>query len=267
MRHITALTTILFLCFCFPVQAKISANHKAGAIIIGPANDNECIIATEGAIRWNSAGSTHEMCDGTQWRRMITTTAPGEPSTPSSLPGYFVLSANLWNGGQSALGGPDALCLDDLTNNDWMGKADAQNRGLLVSNRVRAFLCTTAYCKNLLPGVTYHFAASGYPAIGGAPLTIGLDGSAPGDTVNWTGTNYFGADAYYWSGRALTGDPFFWGSTPHTSTSTAVCNNYNSTSGSHSARIGHTNRTDEARWNAGTGACSGTRHLLCVVDP
>lgn len=261
------LVFLAFLFLSFPAQAEISANYKAGAVVIGPADDHECVLATEGALRWSSAGNTHEMCDGSQWRRMITTAEPGEPFTPSALPGYFVLSAGTWNGGLNATGGPDATCLDDLVNNDWLGKTDAQSRGLLVSTRVWAFICTTAYCRNLLPGVTYHFAASGYPAIGGGTMNVGMDGSAPNDSNNWTGINYFGADAYYWSGRALTGDPALWGTTPHTATSTAVCNNYSSVSGSHTARIGHTNQTGAARWNTGTGACSGTRHLLCIVNP
>lgn len=249
-------------------RAEISANYKGGAVIIGPAGDGECAPATEGALRWSSVNAIHEMCDGSQWRPMLVTAEPGEPFTPSSLPGYLVLSADTYNGGQSALGGPNAICLDDLINNDWQGKADAQSRGLLVVARVRAFICTTTNCNNLLPGVAYHFSAGGFPAVGGATITVGLDGSAPHNTDNWTGTNYFGADAYYWSGRGLTGDPALWGDTPAVTTpGTQVCNNYNSVSGSHSARIGHTNQTGEARWNAGTGACSGARHLLCIVHP
>lgn len=52
--------------------AKISANHKAGAVVVGPTSTS-CDSTIEGALRWSSVDKTHEMCDGDTWRKIIAT--------------------------------------------------------------------------------------------------------------------------------------------------------------------------------------------------
>lgn len=46
--------------------AEISANHSAGAVIVGPAADT-CNAGIEGSLRYNQAGKYFEFCDGTAW--------------------------------------------------------------------------------------------------------------------------------------------------------------------------------------------------------
>ena len=261
-----------FFLFClftlflpFIARAEISANFKSGAVVIGPAADNECVTATAGALRWNPAVQTHEMCNGTQWRKIISTTEGGTPSTPALGTGYFVVSNDSFNGNLGGLPGADAVCLTDLQNNNWMGKADAQSRGIITAGNIKAFLCTdTNSCRNLMPSTTYTFAASGQPMRGGATFTTNSAGLGPNNNINWAGTNYFGGDYQYWTSRLSTNEQT-WSATGNSGGSSATCSYYTTTAAS--GRIGTSNATDSTRWTwQGTG-CSTPNRLICIVHP
>lgn len=255
------LLTVLLLLFAGTSHAEISANFKAGAVVVGPASDGECGPATEGALRWSSADKTHHMCDGDSWKRIIASGGAGNPSIPPTGAGYFVLSAGIWNGNLGGIVGADDKCLTDLTANDWLNKADAVSRGLLNGMNVRAFLCDNI-CQNVVAGVTYTFAVSGNPAMGGAEFTADMSARGPGNTQNWSGTNYFGTAAEYWSGRGA-GSSALWASVPDLS---SRCYGWSGTTG-YTSRYGTANATDGQRWDASSAGCVAQKKLICLVQP
>lgn len=257
-----ALLIFLLFLFAATAHAEISANFKAGAVVIGPADDGECVPAVEGALRWSSADKTHHMCDGTGWKKIIATTGVGDPSTPPAGTGYFVMSAGSWSGHLGNIAGADSKCLTDLTDNDWLNKADAVSRGLLNSTKVRAFLCDNNTCINAVSGATYTFAVSGAPTIGGASFNIDMAGQGPGNTQIWSGTNYFGTAAEYWAGRA-TGSADLWPLNPGSS---AHCSNWSQSSG-YTGIYGLANTANAGRWNFSSMSCAAVKKLICLVHP
>jgi hypothetical protein len=140
-----------------------------GEIRVGNTNLT-CAAAVEGALRWNTTDDTVEMCDGTNWKKIIAQAGAGAPANPPAGNGYFVITSGTWNGDLKTAGGQstahasiNALCLTDLTNNDWLGKSDAQANGQLDSSHVKSFICyaDTTNCNNAYPVTTYYFAVSG----------------------------------------------------------------------------------------------------------
>lgn len=246
-------------------HAEISANFKSGAVVIGPAADNECVTPTAGALRWSPASLTHEMCDGTIWKKLIATTEGGAPSTPALGTGYFVLSNGTYNGNMGGLPGGDSRCLTDLQNNDWLGKTDAQSRGIITAGNIKAFLCTdVGTCRNLMPSTTYTFAVAGQPSRGGATFATDNAGLGPNNNINWAGTNYFGGDYQYWTSR-LTGTEQAWSAQGNGGGTAATCGYYNATSAS--GRVGTSNATGSTRWQWVSEGCSTPQRLICIVHP
>lgn len=255
---------LLFISVC--AQAEISANHKAGAVVIGPT-DLDCDPSLEGALRWSSVRNTHEMCDGSAWTKIRSASTQGILSPPVPGTGYFVLrsvasTARLFN-----LSGMNSTCLAELTDHEWLNKDDAVARGLLVAGKVRGFGCNTASCNNLQPDTTYTFAVSGQPLRGGARFVTDAAGRGPGNRQNWTGTNYFGMDVRYWTNRENSGSDDNWGLGPHSTANGTSCYGLHNEGSSQSAVAGNTNRTDAGRWNAVSFSCAGTAHIICYVDP
>lgn len=256
-----------------PAQGEVSANHWAGSVIIGP-DDEACDTSRRGAIRYNAATDRHEYCDGvSEWKAFLAISGGGgDPPVPPAGAGYFVLSFELWSGNLGGISGADAKCLEDLENNDWLNKADAVSRGLLVPSKVKAFLCkdnTSTSCNNVLPAVTYSFAVSGFPAYGGASFMVDETGQGPGNTQNWSGTNYFGMAVTYWMNRH-TVSPSLWsiaGAAGTGTSSTCGAGGFSSSSGSMGGAIGVSNNTGSGRWNSGTRPCADPAHLICMVHP
>lgn len=180
----------------------------------------------------------------------------------------MVLSAGTWNGNLGQIAGADAKCLSDLTGNDWLNKAYAVSRGLLISAKVKAFLCTSnsvASCNNALPHTTYTFAASGAPSTGGAQFVTDDAGRGPGNAQNWAGTNYFGGDARYWANRG-TSTAELWAASGQASFGTAaVCGQFDTTVGN--GNTGNANNANGLRWQSSTLPCSNAYHLICMVHP
>lgn len=265
----TALIMMLFLTMPIAVHAKISANHWAGSVIIGP-DDAPCDNTRRGAIRYESVNDHHEYCDGAQWKKFVSSSDTGDISTPATGTGYFVLSAGVWNGNLGDRTGANAKCLSDLTSNDWLNKDDAVARGLLVASRVRAFLCisnTEVSCNNALPMTTYTFAVSGDPASGGASFTTDNQGRSPGNTQNWAGTNYFNGDARYWANRGSVSADLWSTAGAHTGGTSNTCGAWSSNNPAGGGATGNTNNTGQYRWQSVAFNCSTTNHLICMVDP
>lgn len=262
-----------------PAHTQISADFggvNGGAVRVGQSS-TPCTAGSAGALRWSSIDLTVEMCDGGQWRKIIASADAGAPSIPNASDGYFVLSAGAWNGdlktagtGTDGYDGANKLCLDDLTNNDWMGKGDAQTRGLLAASKVKAFLCASnpSSCQNVLPSVRYFFAVSGDSAKGGASFTANANAEGPGNTQNWSGVNYFDGDKTYWTGRSLDSTDLLWPKSSWVEDQRS-CTKWTSAAVTTVTLRGISNATDKKRWvDTGIGGnCASSQKLICLVHP
>ena len=259
--------------------AQMDTSFTDGALRVGESTTT-CDGDAEGAIRWNDTDGTFEMCDGDDWKLLVGQPSDVIPSEPEEDVGYFVVtSGNYWtrndgtpsaaiNSGVVALLNVNENCLTNLNANDWMGKADATSRGLLTSNNVQAFLCTTTYCQNPLAGATYAFAVSGDNTKGGATFVTDSDGHGPSDSNNWSGSTYFGSTVTYWTGRTSGGGTAtVWGDTTN---NWATCQSWIGTGGSgFQAVYGTSNSTNAGRWASAAENCmvSASRRLICMVHP
>ena len=239
-------------------------------------DSSACTGTNEGSIRYNSSAEVVQICDGTVWAEITATPSGG---TPSNLPdgnGYFVITDGKWDGNLVAAAGvtggndaANALCLDDLTNNDWMGKSDAQTRGLINADNVTAFICGRWECNGALPATTYNFAVSGDATVGGASFVTDSNGYGPGNSQNWSGANYFNGVKEYWSNRTST-DSTKWSNSPNASYIKSRCEYSPGWSGievDDAGAIGTTNATGGDRWGYGGGFCHVPHHLVCFVHP
>ncbi len=249
-----------------PSQAKISANHKAGAVIVGSTALN-CDPSLEGALRWSSLSAAHEMCDGYEWMKIRGAAAAGIMSPPTPGTGYFVLRSIPSTARLFSLSGMNDRCLTELTDNDWLNKDDAVARDLLTASKVKGFGCSTTACNNLQPDTIYTFAVSGQPLLGGASFLTDSSGRGPGNTQNWTGTNYFGMDVSYWTNREDSGDDNYWGVNPHSTTNGTSCYGLHNEGSTQSAVVGYTNKADAGRWNFNSRSCANTVRIICYIDP
>lgn len=179
----------------------------------------------------------------------------------AAITGYFVMSAGTWNGNLGDVSGANAKCVTDLTANDWKGKSSA---GTLDSTTVKAFLCNTASCNQLLGFTTYAFARSGSTTSGGATFTTAAGGLGPNDSNAWTGPTYFDvASATWWTGRDTNG-PTQWSPNP----ATITCSDWTVGGGGTYGYFGDITYTDDYRWTPPTtAACTGSRRLICYVNP
>ena len=262
---------IAFLCagglFANPCAAQMSANYKDGGGIVVGASTTNCDSTTEGGLRWSSSNTTFEMCDGSSWKKIIATGGTGDPSNPPSGTGYFVVSSGAWTGaGINRISGANSLCLSDLQSNDWLNKADAVSRGLVNSTHIQAFICgvRSGICQLPIANTTYTFAASGSIATGGATFTTDSSSQGPGNTQNWSGSNYFGSNYTYWTGINTTSSTL-WGVTPHSLT----CQDSGSdwVNGAPGGVVGNSNSTNGGRWGSSAPLCTNPSNLICMVHP
>ena len=73
--------------------------------------------------------------------------------------------------------------------NDWLGKTDANGRGLIDSTHVKAFLCDGANCNAPQASTRYFFANAGDDAAGGGYFDADGSAGGPGNQTAWTATN------------------------------------------------------------------------------
>ena len=180
---------------------------------------------------------------------------------PASLPGsgYFVLTESTYLGDFGGLAAANAACLTELQAKDWMGKSDASSRGLLVSSKVRAFLCDGSSCQNATASATYAFARAGATNAGGRTFTADASGTGPSDRADWDAQATFRGDYFVWTGRTSTSDSLW------AASDTNHCTGWTTTTGN--GQEGGTNYTNKQRWENGAVACSSSRRLICFVDP
>lgn len=235
--------------------------HVNGEAIIGNTS-LACSGTTEGALRYNSSSSKIEYCDGASWIAFL---IAGGSGSPPAVPGdgYFVLTSGAWNGNLGGKSGADATCLSDLTANDWMGKTDANSRGLLVSSKVEAFLCVGSSCEMANPNTRYFFAVSGDNTKGNAYFDATAGGLGPNNSYSWSASNYFGTGAFYWTGRGTgSQDENF-----ENTLDSARCSEWTSSSSGVQGRQGNSANTDRYRWSWNSVSCDQTRRLICFVHP
>ncbi len=239
--------------------------HVAGEAIIGPTTGLACDADRTGGIRWSAADLTFEMCDGTAWRKVVAT-ASGTSFTPPAGAGYFVMSNGTWDANLGGVSGANAKCLSNLTTNDWLGKSDAQARGMLTGAKVRAFICSTSACQNLIPLTQYVFAVSGNPAVGGGSFTTDASGRGPVDANNWSSADKFGGNYTYWTNRGVSGNNTYWDTVPDQTFGNGGCINFSVTA-TWNAAVGSSNNTTQNRWKNGLSSCNPLYNLICYVDP
>lgn len=203
------------------------------------------------------------------------------------------MSSGTWNGNLGGLSGADSKCLTDLTNNDWMGKTDASNRGLVNSTHVRALLCDSVgqICRTGTASQPYAYAVSGDTSKGGGIFTVNSSGYGPGYLAAWSGTTAFGGAYEYWTGiwagnssnapwddTLWTRGAFYCGSGNHSNGCSGTGSAWTSSSSSVRATTGLSSATDRSRWNKNnTGGdcsdegnhatCDQALHLICMVNP
>lgn len=232
----------------------------------------------EGNVVYNKDFKVMQFCNGTQWISMAGTGSTGSttPTTPifEAGAGYLVLSSADYTGSLGGRSGANALCLTDLTNNDWKGKSTASSAGILNASHVKAWLCD-ATCDNLSSSIPYYFARSGSTTAGGATITadsnglIGYSGSNPyGDPPDgnqWSALNYFNGSYNYWTNRGTTYN--FAQTTPDQWNADYYCQNWSSGSASYVAPYGMSTATNNNRFRSGTAGCQASNRLICVVHP
>ncbi len=212
-----------------------------------------------------------QACDGSSWRNLQYVGGSGSTPAPAPGDGYFVLSNGAFDGNLGGLAGADALCLTDLTNNDWMGKADAVSRGILNATKVKAFLCDSGLCNNAMGNANYYYAVAGNATVGGGYFSTNASGRGPDNRNPWAAANYFGSGATYWTNRhPVIGGAYsydVWSSDPHQSGSVWVCEDWTSNSNARDGTYGDASFDDHGRWKYQGATCNTTKKLICFVHP
>ncbi len=233
--------------------------------------------AEEGAIFYNADAHVLQYCAGV-WVPIGAGT--GGLVSGGHGSGYFVITSEAYTGNlvteatNRALGPSDGydaankLCLNDLTNNDWMGKADAQARGLLTTTNVKAFL--TYAGNHALPDTTYFFAVSGDDTKGGASFTTDGNGYGPNDSANWSNATRFAGNKIYFMARASKGSTNWDNSVPSGGGCGNSCSGYTTASsgcGNYYAH-GSANNIGNDRWShVFISDCAVPNFLICMVQP
>lgn len=217
---------------------------------IGATTDT-CSVAGD----LNYAGDYNLLfCNGANWVRTVNLTH-----------GYFVMTSNSMNGNIGGLSGADSACLTNLNAQSWLGKSDAQSRGLLTASKVKAFLCDTSTCNNANASTVYRFARAGSATTGGTSFTTDSSGLGPNNSGLWSAATYFNSTAQFWSDRdQLPSDNVKWAST---SAGANSCLNWSTNSSGSTGNFGSADFNNANRWYTTGQGCNNTLRLVCFVHP
>lgn len=262
MRNFFFFTSFL-VCLSNVSFAQVSANFTSGGSVRLGSTSAACTPALTGSLRWSSALNTIEVCDGqSDWRLVVSAGSAGVAATPAPQHGYFILSQNTYDGVMGGLMGMHQKCVDEVQNNDWLGKSDAQARGLINYAHIKPWACYSSHCDELASGASYKFAVAGSPTVGGDSFTVGAD-SLTLDSVAWNGPTRFGGTYTYWTAREA-----------GTATVPGVasyqpCQNWTSNADvwNVAANAGNSSSNNSGRWNATRPTCINFHRLICVVHP
>lgn len=246
-RHLILLASVLAFLPAAP----------AGAACTNPAGN-------EKDVTYNIDYHTYQFCNGTQWKAMTGLVITSQVAPPAGS-GYFVMSHDTYNANLGGRAGADAKCLSDLTTNTgWKGYATANSNGQLVASKVKAWLCDSTACTDLMPLTTYYFANANDATAGGGSFTTDNSSHGPGDTNSWAAANYFSGSFNYWTGRSA-GSNTTWG-TFDNSTFNNHCISWTNSAGA-TGWAGVSTNTTSSRWNNSMNTCSNTYNLICYVNP
>ena len=225
-----------------------SGTWVAQSLIVGPSTAT-CASALAGMMRFTSTTNTWEFCNGSAW-------------TPfSRTPGYFVQTATHWNGNLGGLSGADAKCLTELqTTYNWKGKSAA---GTLSASRVKAFLCDSTTCNNLLANTPYVIAVANSTTKGGVMFMTDASGQGPDSRSYWD-EDAMDSSVNTWSNHA-TISTSLWGTTPQAATNN--CTNWSTGAAGVNGWEGNAGWNNGKRWNEALDSCNMTYPLYCFVNP
>lgn len=245
---------------------SLDVGSKTDAIRLPVGNTAQrpvCDVNLLGAIRFNTQTDIMEFCTVRGWQTPVkpspTAVTPVAPPTT----GYFVFGSTQHDANFGGMEAAHAYCLNDLLASDWLGKADANARGLLVPHKVRAFLTSSAGAGNLMPVTTYYFARAGSPTSGGASFTTDTSGQGFGWPNAINGATYFDTNATFWLGsRNYSTNYFGLGGC-----CTDYCGNWTSNTSGDSIGLGTPNQSGHMRYSNNGALCSSLQYLVCIVNP
>lgn len=84
--------------------------HVGGEAIIGTTTGLACNSTRAGGLRWSSANSTFEMCDGTSWQKIAASTCDNAPAFPVFTDQSMLNTSTLVTSNIVAITGMDAGC-------------------------------------------------------------------------------------------------------------------------------------------------------------
>ncbi len=262
MKIISIIVVSLLIVFSstLVLAQGISGNFPGGSVIVG-FDSTACGVGIEGAMRYDSTNKRYELCNGTDWKKIITEAGTAALPDPPATDGRFVITSGTWDGNLGGVAGADAKCLSDLTANSWVGKSNAT----VDAAHVFAHISDGTTHNNVIASTTYHFAVSGDPSKGGASFTSNASARGPDNTLFWTGANYFGGVKTYWVNK-YSGAHELW-STTGSPTASQHCSAWSTNLSSSTGKIGNSNQYRGGRWNLTTNTCDQLNHLLCIVNP
>ncbi len=186
----------------------------------------------------------------------------------------FLLTKNTYDGDLGGMSGANQICLNEVNDYDWKGKPEGAT---FSSTEVKAFLCSTSTCTNLLPDTEYRFGVIDSPDLGGDSFMTDSFGRGPDNQEKWgTNTKFFpcppgGPCPTWWSNRG-SASTSRWKTTPEVisppALATYACTDYTSSTSAWRGFFGSiSNYSGSQRWHYPQDQpCTTLRHLICAVD-
>lgn len=270
----------------YNTTSKVFEYYNGSAWASMDMGDTTVACSTAAQIRYDNTNHRLEYCDGNTntWHTMMGTDSLTACSTTGSLQydtsskyflacsgstntwweiqkstfgNFFVLGSTNYSGDLQGVQGAHGLCLNELKSANWNGKSTVTLHG----GTVWAWLCDSSSCSDLSPSTTYTFARAGSATAGGATFTTNASRQGPGFSTAWSGSTYFGANSYYWTGRSG-GSGSLWATTPDSN----HCSDWIDDTSASSGRSGYSNNTGTVRWRTTIYLCTNSKALVCFVD-
>jgi len=182
---------------------------------------------------------------------------------------WFLLTNSTSNADLGGMSGANAICLNEVNSYEWKNKPAGVTYD---QSQVRAFICDSTTCNNLLPDTKYAFGVLRDSYIGGDSFVTDSSGRGPGDNDIWQDDSKFGAKTIksYWSNR-YTGFSDMWPTTPdpiHEACGDWTSSDYYQGANNWVGLFGAISvYGDESRWRFWQSQpCDSQRHLVCFVN-
>lgn len=179
--------------------------HVGGEAIIGPTTGLPCDADRTGGLRWSSANSTVEMCDGTSWQKIAASTCDFAPAFPAftdqdELAGSTLVTSNI-----VAITGMDSGCSATVGVSGTGGSPEyrvcstsncssvdinwtTNNNTVAMQGKYMQLRATSSASS----GTTFTITASIGPVSSDWDITTGISGCSPVGTVCSDGSVYAG---------------------------------------------------------------------------